>query len=535
MCYIRNSNLEETMGRQLPPLKSLPAFEAAARHLSFTRAAEELHVTQSAISQQVKALEEYLGVALFRRISRGLELSDEGRRYFPLVRDSLGRLRSGTRELLSMSDQAEATGRAQQRVREALLKRDGKEAVDQSELLPIPLRPSLAVLPFDNLGGGQDQEYFTDGIVGEITSALSRIRSFFVIDRNSAFTYRDRGADAKQVSRELGVRYLVEGSVRRSGDHVRITAQLIDATSGTNVWADHYDGSMKNVFALQDSLTESIVGAIEPQLRLAEIIRSRRKRPDDFTAYDLFLRAGPNVNEMTPEGNQKAIELLRQAIKIDPNYASAMALLAWCFTLRVAHGWVRSKDIEAAEALQLAEAAIRRSEDRPEVLWLSGYAKSFFGENMEDGLVLIERALELNPNAAQAWVFSGFVNMYIGRADRSVEHFRRAMRLNPLDPTGYRTHSGLAFAYLCLRQYDEAVSWGRRAMHESSRFAVTHRVLAASLAHAGQTAEAKRIVDALLTLIPGLTITRYRKETRFRFSDYFEQIVDGLRKAGLPE
>ena len=273
-------------------------------------------------------------------------------------------------------------------------------------------------------------------------------------------------------------------------------------------------------------------------MRSAEILRSRRKPPDDLTAYDLFLRASPHVHEMTAEGNQRAIQLLKKAIEIDPNYASAMALLAWCYTLRVAHGWVRSMETEAAEARRLAEAAVRGPEDRPEVLWLAGYAKAYYGENFGDGLALIERALELNPNAAQAWVFSGWVNMYIGKADRSVEHFRRAMRLNPLDPAGYRTHSGLAFAYLlnlCLRQYAEAVAWGRKALHENNKFTATHRVLAASLAHAGHTAEAQEVVDALLDLVPGLTVTRFMKETRFRFPDYFNVIMDGVRKAGLPE
>ncbi len=522
------------MGPRLPPLKSLPAFEAAARNLSFTRAAQELHVTQSAISQQVKALELYLGVALFRRINQGLELTEEGGRYFPLVRDSLGQLRSGTSQL--WSDQAEAAGRAQRVVRDAFLRREEQDAaLAEPELLAIPHRPSLAVLPFDNLGADRDQEYFADGIVEEITSALSRVRSFFVIARNSAFTYKGRSVGAKQISRELGVRYLVEGSVRRSGDSVRITAQLIDAVGGTNVWADHYDGLLENVFALQDSVAESIVGAIEPQLRSAEILRSKRKPPDDLTAYDLFLRASPHVHEMTAEGNEKAIHLLKQAIEIDPNYSLAMALLAWCYTLRLAHGWVQSMETEVVEARQLAEAAVRGPEERPEVLWLAGYAKAFYGEDFEGGLALIERALELNPNAAQAWVFSGWVNMYIGKADRSVEHFRRAMRLNPLDPAGYRTHSGLAFGYMYLGQYGEAVAWGRKALHENDRFTPTHRVLAASLAHAGHTAEAQNVVDSLLALVPGLTVTRFMKETRFRFRPYFDVLMDGLRKAGMHE
>lgn len=406
---------------------------------------------------------------------------------------------------------------------------------ERSATLALPEKPSIAVLPFDNLSDDPNQEYFADGVVEEITSALSRVRSFFVIARNSSFTYKGRTVDVKQISRELGVQYVIEGSVRRSDDRVRITAQLIDAVGGTHIWSERYGGLLEDVFALQDSVTESIVGAIEPQLRSAEIARSRRKPPNHLTAHDLFLRASPNVHDMTAEGNEEAIGLLKQAIEIDPNYASAMALLAWCYTLRVSHGWVHSMETEAQEALSLAEAAIKASEEDPEVLWLAGYARAFYGEDFEGGLALIDRALELNPNAAQAWVFSGWVNMYIGKAELSIEHFRRAMRLNPLDPTAYRTHAGLAFAYLCLRHFEEAVAWARKAIHENDRFSPTHRVLAAGLAHAGEVTEAHKVVDALLNLVPGLTVTRFMKETRFRFPAYSEVIMDGMRKAGLPE
>ncbi len=408
-------------------------------------------------------------------------------------------------------------------------------ASGEAVTLALPDKPSLAVLPFDNLSGDPDQEYFADGVVEEITAALSRVRSFFVIARNSAFTFKGRAVDVKQISRELGVRYVIEGSVRKSGDRLRITAQLIDAVTGVHVWADRYDGSLDDVFALQDSVTESIVGAIEPQLRLAEIMRSKRKPPNDLTAYDLFLRALPRVYESTAEGNQEAIRFLKKSIEIDPNYASAMALLAWCYTLRVSQGWVQSMEAEAGEALRLADRAARASEDDPEVLWLAGYARAYYGDELEAGLALIERALELDPNAAQAWVFSGWVNLYIGKAERSLEHFQRAMRLSPVDPAAYRTHSGLAFAYLCLGQFEDAVSWARKAFHENDRFSPTHRVLAASLAHEGQLAEAGKVVDALLDLVPGLTVTRYAEETRFRFPAYFDVIMDGMRKAGLPE
>ncbi len=401
--------------------------------------------------------------------------------------------------------------------------------------LELPDKPSIAVLPFDNLSGDPGQEYFADGMVEEITAALSRVRSFFVIARNSAFTYKGRAVDMKQVSRELGVRYVIEGSVRKAGKHVRIAAQLIDAVHGVHLWADRYDGILENVFDLQDSVTESIVGAIEPQLRIAEIARSRRKPPESLNAYDCFLRASPQVYAMTKHGNQEAIRLLRDAIRIDPDYASALALLAWCLTLRVAQGWVVSEQEEAQEGLQAAKSAISGAKDDPEPLWLAGYAYAYFGGDFEGGLRFIERALELDPNAAQAWVFSGWINMYVGRADRSVAHFRRAMRLSPLDPTAYRTHAGLAFAHLFLRNFDDAIAWATRAFQENERWTVSHRVLAAGLAHAGRLSEARRAVESLQRIFPGLTVSRFMAETRFRFPDYFDLLMDGLRKAGLPE
>ncbi len=401
--------------------------------------------------------------------------------------------------------------------------------------LELPNKPSIAVLPFDNLSGDPGQDYFADGMVEEITAALSRVRSFFVIARNSSFTYRGRAVDMKQVSRELGVRYVIEGSVRKSGKRVRIMAQLIDAVHGVHLWADRYDGVLEDVFDLQDNVTQSIVGAIEPQLRIAEIARSRRKPPENLDAYDCFLRALPHVHAMTVQGNQEAIRLLREAIRIDPDYASALALLAWCFTLRVAQGWVVSKEQEAKEGLKSAQIAIHVAEDDPEPLWLAGYSYAYFGGDFEGGLGFIERALELDPNAAQAWVFSGWINMYIGRADKSVEHFRRAMRLSPLDPTAYRTHAGLAFAYLFLRQFDDAIAWATQALLENERFTVTHRVLAPSLALAGRSSEAQRVVKALQELVPGLTVGRFMNETRFRFPAYLDLLIDGMRKAGLPD
>ena len=401
--------------------------------------------------------------------------------------------------------------------------------------LELPDKPSIAVLPFDNMSGDPEQEYFADGMVEEITFALSRVRSFFVVARNSSFAFKGKATDARQVSRQLGVRYILEGSVRKSGNRVRITAQLIDGLNDRHVWADRYDGTLEDIFDLQDQVAESVVGQIEPELRSSEIERSRRKPTTDLNAYDCFLRALPHANAMTREDNEEALRLALQAITLDPNYASPMGLAAWCYTLRVSQGWVETANAEAHEALRLARAAVAIGKNQPETLWLSGYVLGYFGNSPQEGIDLIDDALRLNPNAAQALVYGGWLRTYDGDAATAKAHFERALRLSPLDPNAYRTYAGLAFCYLFLGQFEEAVSWARKAIHQNPKFTSTHRVLAVSLAHAGRLDEAHEVVAQLQALVPGLTVTRYGKETRFRYPEYFELLMDGIRKAGLPE
>ena len=407
------------------------------------------------------------------------------------------------------------------------------DSVDSA--LPLPDKPSIAVLPFDNMSGDPEQAYFSDGIVEEITAALSKVQSFFVVSRNSAFAFKGKSIDIKQVSRQLGVRYVLEGSVRKSGNRVRITAQLIDGIDDRHVWADRYDGTLDDIFDLQDQITESVVGAIEPQLRSSEIERSRRKPTTNLNAYDYFLRALPHAHAMTREGNQEALRLASRAIALDPRYASAMALAAWCYTLRVAHGWVDALHDEAHEAMRLARAAIEIDKDVPETLWLAGYVLGFFGTTPEEGIDLIDDALRRNPNSAQALVFSGWLRVYNGDAETAKVHFERALRLSPLDISAYRTYAGLAFSHLFLGHIDDAVSWASKALHQNPKFTPAHRVLAASLGHAGRLEEARRVVERLQALVPGLTVSRFGKETRVRHPEYFELLMDGLRKAGLPE
>ncbi|MCZ6892623.1 MAG: adenylate/guanylate cyclase domain-containing protein [Gammaproteobacteria bacterium] len=404
-----------------------------------------------------------------------------------------------------------------------------------SELLPLPDKPSIAILPFENMSGDPEQEYFADGIVEEITAAISKVQSIFVVSRNSSFAFKGKAMDIKQMSRQLGVRYVLEGSVRKSGNRVRITAQLIDGLDDRHVWAERYDGTLDDIFDLQDQIMESVVGAIEPKLRSSEIERSRRKPTTSLNAYDYFLRALPHVHAMTREGNEEALRLTSRAIALDHRYASAMALAAWCYTLRVAQGWAEATHDEGHEALRLARAAVEVDNNVPEILWLAGYALGFFGKTPEEGINLIDDALRLNPNSAQALVYSGWLRVYNGDAKTAKAHFERALRLSPLDLSAYRTYAGLAFSCLFLGQIDDAISWASKALHQNPKFTPAHRVLAASLGHAGRLEEARRVVEQLHALVPDLTVTRYKKETRFRHPAYFELLMGGLRKAGLAE
>ncbi|UCH40255.1 MAG: hypothetical protein JSU67_00685 [Gammaproteobacteria bacterium] len=407
--------------------------------------------------------------------------------------------------------------------------------VEEHPEIELPKQPSLAVLPFDNMSGDLDQEYFCDGITEEITTAIGKVQSFFVVSRNSAFAFKGKHIDVKLVSQQLGVRYLLEGSVRKSGDRLRITAQLIDGVKDRHVWADRYDGSLGDVFDLQDQVVESVAGAIEPKLRSSEMELSRKKPTSNLNAYDLFLRALSITHSMTRDGNNEALRLTARAIKLDDRYASAMALAAWCYTLRVAQGWVESKEDEEQEALRLSRLAIEIENSIPETLWLAGYVLGFFGESPEEGLDHIDHALEINPNSSQALVFSGWLRIYNGDAETAKAQFEKAIRLSPLDLSAYRSYAGIGFACLCLGEIEEAIEWASRALRQNPKFTPAHRVLASSLGHAGRLQEAGKTVQQLLSLVPGLTIGRYSTETRFRNPEYFEIIMDGLRKAGLPE
>src|ERR1051325_4092241 len=320
----------------------------------------------------------------------------------------------------------------------------------------VPQKPSIAVLPFANMSGDAAQEYFSEGISEDIITNLSRNRAFFVISRSTSFTYTGPAVDVGKIGRELGVRYVIEGSVRKAGNRVRLTAQLIDAPSGNHIWADRYEGVLADIFDLQDRITESVVGAIAPSIRSAEIERSRRKRPESLDAYDFVLRAYPSVWSLERSANAEALSLLGQAIAIEPGYPLALALAAWCHAQQSVYNWAPEPEAARAKAMRLAQAAAAASGDDPTVLTMLGAAHTIVG-NHAAGARFLERALTLDPNSAWAWNRSGWLKSYLNDPETAIEHFERALRLSPFDPMNFNAFLGIGGAHFVAGRYAETV------------------------------------------------------------------------------
>jgi TolB-like protein/class 3 adenylate cyclase len=402
------------------------------------------------------------------------------------------------------------------------------------EALPLPDKPSIAVLPFDNLSGDREQEYFADGIVEEIITALSRFRGLFVIARNSSFTYKGRAVDVKQVGRELGVRYILEGSVRKAGSRVRIIGQLVDTTTGAHLWADRFDGGLENIFELQDQITASVVGAIAPRLEQAEIERTKRKPTANLDAYDYYLRGLAGVHEWTNESTADAIINFRQAIELDPHFAAAYGMAARCYVLRKSGGWMTDHDLP--EVARLARRAAELGKDDAVALGTAGLALSFFVGLHEDGKALTDRAISLNPNFAMAWMWSGWVRVWLGETETAVERVRHALRLSPKDhPHSYSMFSALAFAHFFAGRKEEAASWAEMAVREKSNLLITLTIAAASSALAGRLEDAARALAQLRQLHPTLRMENLRKLFPIRRPEDFAKLAEGMRLAGLPE
>jgi TolB-like protein/class 3 adenylate cyclase len=402
------------------------------------------------------------------------------------------------------------------------------------ETLEQPDRPSIAVLPFQNMSGDPEQEYFADGIVEDIITALSRFRSLFVIARNSSFTYRGRAVDIKQVGRELGVRYVLEGSVRKAGNKVRITGQLIDSDTGAHLWADRFDGSLEDVFELQDQVTTSVVAAIAPKITQAEIERARRKPAGSLDSYDLYLRALALSHQFTPESLGEAVALLHKATEIDPSYAPAAALSLFCF------GWwhseARGQRPQTDEAVRLARQMMANPTDDPDVLWMVGWCLAYLAGETVAGASLIERGLALNLNSAQAWLASAYVNCFACRNDAALKALERAMRLSPLDPLGHLVKFAFALAHLQSGRYEEAIEWADRALIQKPGFTNAMIVRTAACGHLNRREEAREWVRRIHEIAPQLTVSSIKQFlSEFFVPEALAYQVDGLAEAGLPQ
>ncbi|MFO1058845.1 MAG: adenylate/guanylate cyclase domain-containing protein [Dongiaceae bacterium] len=400
-----------------------------------------------------------------------------------------------------------------------------------STQLTLPDKPSIAVLAFQNMSGDPEQEYFADGMVEDIITGLSRIKWLFVIARNSSFVYKGRPVDVRQVGRELGVRYVLEGGVRKAGSRLRITAQLLEAETGAHLWADRYDGALEDVFDLQDRITDSVVGIVEPSLRRTEIERSRRKRPENLDAYDLYLRAVPHMATVMPADARIAAGLLEDALRLDPHYAAAHALLAWCHEICFARAGLGEADRTAGIAH--ARAVIASGADDATALAIAAFALTMLSKDRATALSAVDRALSLNPSCAIALYFGSYIHAVSGKPATAGALAHRALRLSPFDPFAFMAHSALGAAALQEAQYDAAASHFADAVQASPRFSTLYFFQAASLALAGRQEEAGAIVQRLLELEPG-----FRVRVVFEVGmvpAVADRFAEGARLLGLPE
>lgn len=403
--------------------------------------------------------------------------------------------------------------------------------------LALPDKPSLVVLPFQNLSGDPDQDYFADGMVDEITNALSRFRHLFVIARNTSFTYKGRTVDIKQVGRDLGVRYVLEGSIRRAANRLRINGQLIDAASGTTVWSDRFEGPLDDIFDLQDQVTARVVGAITPALDRAELQRARRKPTASLDAYDCYLHASAAFNTAaTRADSEEGLGQARQGIVFDPDFAAAYALAAYMLALRKASAWTADAKAETEEGLRMARRAVQLGPDDALALALGGMALAYLGHDIDAGLAMVRRAAALNPNLSLALSSLGWMNIWDGRPDDAIEPLNRAIRLSPLDPAMPRMLMGIAHAHFFAGRYHEAMVTALAALRERPNHHDILRISAASCAMAGDLEKAREVIARLRAFDPSLRVSTLRAiQGPYRHSSDHERYEEAFRRAGLPE
>jgi TolB-like protein/class 3 adenylate cyclase len=410
-----------------------------------------------------------------------------------------------------------------------------KAAAESAPALTLPDKPSIAVLPFQNMSGDPEQEHFADGMVEDIITGLSRSKALLVIARNSTFTYKGKAVDIKQVGRELGVRYVLEGSVRKSGNRVRITGQLIDAATGAHLWADRFDGLLEDIFDLQDRVASSVIGAISPQLERAEIERAQRKPTESLRAYDYYLRALAASYRFTREANLEIIELTRAASAIDPQFALPYALAVFSFTQRKAFGWVMNIADEISETRRLAARATELDRDDARVLAMAGFGLCYVVGEVEEGAVLLARAIQLDPNLVLARTWMGWTKVYLGDTDGAIEQLEVALRVNPLDPLRHTISTAMAYAHFFAGRNDEASALARDVVRQQPNFIPGQRIMMACHAVAGRIDEARQACAAALRIDPTQRISVSNARAPFRRPQDIDTLEQAFRIAGMPE
>jgi TolB-like protein len=407
--------------------------------------------------------------------------------------------------------------------------------VNPDAALTLPDRPSIAVLPFLNLSGDPQQDYFVDGMVEDIILALSRLRWLFVIARNSSFTFKGRAVDVREVGRELGVRYVLEGSVRRVANRVRITGQLVDTTTGMHLWGERFESVVDDIFDLQDQVTESVVGAIAPQLEFAEIERAKRKPTESLDAYDYYLRGLANFHVSTRDGIDAALANFYKAIELDPDFAAAYGMAAGCFYWRKMNRWLSDRVVDGHEAARLAERAVTLGKNDAVALTRGGHAWPHFGGDLHACVAYVDRALVLNPNLSTIWYLGGYQRVSLGEHDEAIAYFSRAMRLSPLDPETFQMHTGIAMSHLYSRRFDTALDCLREASREVPNILRVAAFQAAAHALGGRMEAAREAMGHVRRLDPTLRLSNIDDWLLVRRPQDFALASEGLRKAGLPE
>jgi TolB-like protein/class 3 adenylate cyclase len=410
-----------------------------------------------------------------------------------------------------------------------------RSGTENTNPLPLPDKPSIAVLPFQNMSGDPEQEYFADGIVEDIITALARFKSLFVIARNSSFTYKGKAVDIKQIGRDLGVRYVLEGSVRKAGGRVRITGQLIDAATGAHLWAERFDGELKDIFELQDQVTSSVVGAIAPRVEQAEIERAKSKPTHNLHAYDYFLRGMASFNQATRQGIDDSLKSFMKAIEIDPTYVAPYSWAIIAYARRKQGLWMADIDAEVSEGMRLSRAVIELGKDDAAALCGGGFGLAFLGGDLDAGLALTDRALALNPNLAVAWMSSGWIRSYVGEPETALKHLVYGMRLSPLDAQIFQFHMAASLAARCAGQYEQSAAWATRILQERPDYVPALWNYAVASALAGRIEDARSAMSRASKIEPGVRLSKMPILTVLRRSEDRSRFCEGARLAGMPE